>query len=826
MKKLGLGLVIMAVGLLFYGSLATAQPAHSLALSAVDGRLLTATLLGANEVPPVVTAATGFANLVVKSDEICYEITVTGITDATAAHIHPGAAGVNGAPLVTLNTPDANGESNGCTTVAGGDITAILANPANYYINVHTPANPGGAIRGQLEVVPVLVAQLNGLNEMTGAGVPYQGDMDGTGSAVISLYEDQNLVCYELAFLGIATPTAAHIHDGDAYINGPVVVNFTQDGGGILNEGCAEDTNTVIADILTTPDDFYVNIHNADFPGGAIRGQLGNGWWLNAGLNGANEIPGPGDSDGEGAAVLNFDVVTAQICGGVSVNDIATATLGHIHTGAVGVSGGVVVNLNYTGSPDPFCVDAERQQILDILTNPTAYYVNVHNADFPAGAVRGQLFDMVPFNVVLSGENETNGTGGFGLGDPDGSGAGLFTVNGVQGRLCYLFQVNDIAAATASHVHEGTFDENGPVVITLQTPDGSGFSADCQELDGAGLGAGLQMLAFPDEYYVNVHTADFPAGAVRDQLTLAQTFDLGDAGNFALSAPKNNAYIRDAGAPNQFEWSAADNAVSYTLTLFQISNNARLGVVDTVTAAAADVCEAGECALDYSLDGLETGTYSWTVEASSLGGAGSEASNAAFLFKLNVDPIELGKNGGFEAPTANPTAATPANWKRVNPSGERRECSANKLPDGVSGACAYLGTTGPLAILTQNVAQGLLNKLKIAPGDTLTVNANVQAANAVPAKSKIRILLQFAGGKKQTINVTLDAASGDVFAAITPSSTEIGVNKAVVKKMTVQIVSGSKFFIDDISVILEPVAPVPLTLIPLPGSPTGDLRGQ
>jgi hypothetical protein len=117
MKKFGLVLVIMAVGLLFYGSLATAQPSHSLALSAVDGELLTATLLGDNEIPPVVTTATGFANFVVAADEICYEIAVTGITDATAAHIHTGDDTVASGPiLVTLVTPDANGESSGCAT--------------------------------------------------------------------------------------------------------------------------------------------------------------------------------------------------------------------------------------------------------------------------------------------------------------------------------------------------------------------------------------------------------------------------------------------------------------------------------------------------------------------------------------------------------------------------------------------------------------------------------------------------------------------------------------------------------------------------------------
>ena len=74
---------------------------------------------------------------------------------ASAAHIHAGAATVNGAIVLTLPTPSAPsvgnpGVSAGCMPLAAATIAAIRANPANFYINVHNGTFPAGALRGQL----------------------------------------------------------------------------------------------------------------------------------------------------------------------------------------------------------------------------------------------------------------------------------------------------------------------------------------------------------------------------------------------------------------------------------------------------------------------------------------------------------------------------------------------------------------------------------------------------------------------------------------------------------------------------------------------------
>jgi hypothetical protein len=109
-------------------------------------------------------------------------------------------------------------------------------------------------------------------------------------------------------------------------------------------------------------------------------------------LTGAAEVPGPGDPDGSGEAVLQLNPGLQQVCFQLTADDIAPAAASHIHVGAEDVAGPVVIGLTPpTSGSSSGCVSADRDLILDIIQNPENYYVNVHNADFPAGAIRGQL---------------------------------------------------------------------------------------------------------------------------------------------------------------------------------------------------------------------------------------------------------------------------------------------------------------------------------------------------------------------------------------------------------------------------------------------------
>jgi hypothetical protein len=135
----------------------------------------TATLNQANEFPAINNAdgtATGTATITFNTTKDAagnitaatadFSVTMTGFpanTAITAAHIHPGAAGTAGSPLVNLNlgageiTASASGAATITKTgisVPADQATAIVNNPSQFYFNVHTTLSPGGAIRGQL----------------------------------------------------------------------------------------------------------------------------------------------------------------------------------------------------------------------------------------------------------------------------------------------------------------------------------------------------------------------------------------------------------------------------------------------------------------------------------------------------------------------------------------------------------------------------------------------------------------------------------------------------------------------------------------------------
>ena len=108
-------------------------------------------------------------------------------------------------------------------------------------------------------------------------------------------------------------------------------------------------------------------------------------------LSGLQEVPGPGDADGKGKVTLDVDATTGEICYVLEVRGIAPATLAHIHKAARGVAADPVQNLNLpTSGRSSGCV-TNRPLALGLVEAPADYYLNVHNAKFPGGAVRGQL---------------------------------------------------------------------------------------------------------------------------------------------------------------------------------------------------------------------------------------------------------------------------------------------------------------------------------------------------------------------------------------------------------------------------------------------------
>lgn len=119
---------------------------------------------------------------------------------------------------------------------------------------------------------------------------------------------------------------------------------------------------------------------------------LQDGRKLSGTLSGAAEIPGPGDADGTGTIEARVNPGQGEFCYTLTASGIAAATMAHIHTGAAGVSGPVAIALTApSGGSSSGCVTIDKTLAQAIVSNPGGYYANVHNAEFPGGAVRGQL---------------------------------------------------------------------------------------------------------------------------------------------------------------------------------------------------------------------------------------------------------------------------------------------------------------------------------------------------------------------------------------------------------------------------------------------------
>jgi hypothetical protein len=109
-------------------------------------------------------------------------------------------------------------------------------------------------------------------------------------------------------------------------------------------------------------------------------------------LNGAQEVPGPGDTDGSGIAVVTIDGTTIRYS--VLTQGIGAPTAAHIHAGAAGSAGAPVVTLDHNMLMSGAASNIDAALINQIKSNPAGYYINVHTAEFPNGAVRGQLVEV------------------------------------------------------------------------------------------------------------------------------------------------------------------------------------------------------------------------------------------------------------------------------------------------------------------------------------------------------------------------------------------------------------------------------------------------
>lgn len=127
-----------------------------------------------------------------------------------------------------------------------------------------------------------------------------------------------------------------------------------------------------------------------------------------------------------------------------------------------------------------------------------------------AGCATGPQNQRATLYVSMNGLQEVPGPG-----DPDGNGTVEINVVPAQGQICWNLYARQIDPATAAHIHRGAEGSAGPVVLALTTPDASGHSQGCANVDPA---LAREIAYQGHAFYANVHNASHPSGAIRGQL--------------------------------------------------------------------------------------------------------------------------------------------------------------------------------------------------------------------------------------------------------------------------------------------------------------------
>jgi uncharacterized protein (TIGR03437 family) len=388
-------------------------------------------------------------------------------------------------------------------------------------------------------------------------------------SAVVDFDVDYNFADGDGTFTGL------HIHDGAAGVNGPVTINtglasadaVTAQGTGNIFRAASATSAAAIATIksmLVDPSKHYVNLHTSLHTGGVVRAQLSRAETrvIRATLDPANEVPAV-TSDGRGSGNLIF-LATRDANGNINAGTVTFETAysfgspvtfsgWHIHTGAAGVNGAVVINTtlaatnadvqNVTSGTVRRRVDVTSGTALAALqgiwANPANYYLNIHTTAFPAGVMRGQLEPTArnTYQILMDPDQEIPFV--TGLSADATATVTVYSSRNAAGAVNSATVVFDVThefpgstTFTGLHIHSGAPGIAGPVVIntgiggtaTVTDADGAGNiyrAVDVSPLTPTALAAVQGLFANPTAYYVNLHTTVNPGGAVRGVLNSA-----------------------------------------------------------------------------------------------------------------------------------------------------------------------------------------------------------------------------------------------------------------------------------------------------------------
>lgn len=470
---------------------------------------LTAELTGDSENPPVTTDGVGLATVYFGEDRTTAQINVTVhnlSTPITGAHIHEGFEGENG-PVVFPLTVEGNRIQMDITGITQEQLGKFIA--GNYYINVHTSENPGGEIRGQilLDQDVTFMAKLSGDQEVPPVAT------NATGLAAFHYTIGQLQLDVNVQLTGLASDiTGAHLHSGMPGENGGVIIDLGDLIDGNRIEGIVDlDLGSLFELALGN---VYINVHTSDNPDGEIRGHLiyQDGLVFDGWMSGIQEVPFAATAgSGFAIATVSPDLTSVDV---EVVTDAVSGTIGsaHLHMGAIGVSGGVVVdlasgllnnNISFSGAISDMVVDA-------LLKGDV--YVNVHTPAYPAGEIRGQLIRLARdgYGFDLCTEQEVGAVNA-----PNATGSGMASID----RLHSNVNIGAVATGltgdpTGAHIHVAPIGVNGAVAFDLSPFFINNFVSGY----GVPMDTGLISSILEGNAYINVHTDMHPGGEVRGQI--------------------------------------------------------------------------------------------------------------------------------------------------------------------------------------------------------------------------------------------------------------------------------------------------------------------
>ena len=376
-----------------------------------------ASLSGAQQPTPVTTNGAGTGVFILSPDrsQLDYYVTYRDLSGPLTAggHIHVGARGVSGPVVLGIapgSTPASDGVKGSWKSTDSAPLTPALVDSliaGRFYVNFHTTANPGGEIRGQLD----LRGGTSFFSWLESSNEPGTVTADGKGTGSFTLNDARTELRYEITYVGLTGPLTAggHFHTGDAGLAGPVVRGFATGGGpasatysGLWASSDAQPLTVALVESLLAGR-IYVNFHTAANPGGEIRDQvhLTTGVGFTVLLDGDQEVPAVATAGrGAGSVVLNaerkdiaYTITYFDLTGPLSIG-------GHFHAAPAGTNGPVVRNIAGASDPasatiaDNWSTTSASQPLTRALVDSLLaghIYANFHTTAHPGGEIRGQV---------------------------------------------------------------------------------------------------------------------------------------------------------------------------------------------------------------------------------------------------------------------------------------------------------------------------------------------------------------------------------------------------------------------------------------------------